>query len=163
MGRSHALAYHRIPGFEICGIVTRSADSRGKLNAELGGGYAEFADFHEALSETKPDAVSISTYPDTHGPYAEAAFDAVFAASDLIAIGALRALQDAKVDVPRQVAVVGFDDIPAASLTNPPLSTVMQDTRRAGELLVETLLRQIAGESAVNSVIPTRLVVRKSG
>jgi predicted dehydrogenase len=76
MGRSHALAYHRIPGFEICGIVTRSAESRGALNAELGGGYAEFADFYEALAETKPDAVSISTYPDTHGPYAEAAFEA---------------------------------------------------------------------------------------
>ena len=91
------------------------------------------------------------------------AFDAIVAASDLIAIGALRALQEAGIDVPRQVAVVGFDDIPAASLTNPPLTTVMQDTRRAGELLVETLLRQIAGDPAANSVIPTRLVVRKSG
>jgi DNA-binding LacI/PurR family transcriptional regulator len=90
-------------------------------------------------------------------------FDAVVAASDLIAIGALRALQDAGVDVPRQVSVVGFDDIPAASLTNPPLTTVMQDTRHAGELLVKSLLAQIAGESAPNVVIPTRLVVRKSG
>jgi DNA-binding LacI/PurR family transcriptional regulator len=89
-------------------------------------------------------------------------FDAVFAASDLIAIGALRALQEAGIDVPRQVSVVGFDDIPAASSTNPPLTTVMQDTRRAGELLVETLLRQIAGDPASNSVIPTRLIVRKS-
>ena len=76
MGRSHALAYHRIPGFEIAGIVTRSPESRAKLNAELGGGYAEFGDFHEALAATKPDAVSISTYPDTHAEYAEAAFDA---------------------------------------------------------------------------------------
>ena len=76
MGRSHALAYHRIPGFEIAGIVTRSPESRAKLNAELGGGYAEFGDFHEALAATKPDAVSISTYPDTHAAYAEAAFDA---------------------------------------------------------------------------------------
>lgn len=76
MGRSHALAYHRLPGFEIVGIVTRSAESRGKLNAELGGGYAEFADYYEALAATQPDAVSISTYPDTHAPYAEAAFDA---------------------------------------------------------------------------------------
>ena len=90
-------------------------------------------------------------------------FDAIVAASDLIAIGALRALQESGVEVPREVAVVGFDDIPAASLTNPPLTTVMQDTRRAGELLVETLLRQIAGDPAKNSVIPTRLVVRKSG
>lgn len=89
-------------------------------------------------------------------------FDAIVAASDLIAIGALRALQDANVEVPRQVAVTGFDDIPAASLSHPPLTTVMQDTRRAGELLVETLLRQIAGDTASNSVIPTKLVVRKS-
>jgi DNA-binding LacI/PurR family transcriptional regulator len=90
-------------------------------------------------------------------------FDAIVCASDLIAIGALRALQDAGIEVPRQVAVTGFDDIPAASLTNPPLTTVMQDTRRAGDLLVETLLRQIAGVQADNSVIPARLVVRKSG
>ncbi len=76
MGRSHALAYHRLDGFEICGIVTRSPESRAKLNDELGGGYATFGDFHEALRETKPDAVSISTYPDTHASYAEAAFDA---------------------------------------------------------------------------------------
>jgi DNA-binding LacI/PurR family transcriptional regulator len=89
-------------------------------------------------------------------------FDAIVAASDLIAIGALRALQESGLDVPQQVSVVGFDDIPAASLTNPPLTTVMQDTRRAGELLVETLLRQIAGDSVNNSVIPTRLMIRKS-
>jgi len=65
--------------------------------------------------------------------------------------------------VPRQVAVTGFDDIPTASLTHPPLTTVMQDTRRAGELLVESLLRQIAGDPVSNSVIPTKLVIRKSG
>ena len=49
MGRSHALAYHKLPGFQIVGLVTRSADSRAKLNAELGGGYAEYGDFHAAL------------------------------------------------------------------------------------------------------------------
>ncbi len=76
MGRSHALAYQQIPGFEICGIVTRSPESRAALNAELGGNYPEFSDFHEALRITKPDAVSISTYPDTHAEYAEAAMDA---------------------------------------------------------------------------------------
>jgi DNA-binding LacI/PurR family transcriptional regulator len=89
-------------------------------------------------------------------------FDAVIAASDLIAIGALRALKEAGVDVPRTVSVTGFDDIPAASLANPPLTTVMQDTSRAGELLVETLLAKIHGHGAGNSVIPARLVVRKS-
>lgn len=76
MGRSHALAYHNIPDFEIVGICTRSPRSREALNEELGGGYALFDDFYKALEETKPDAVSISTYPDTHAPFAKAAFDA---------------------------------------------------------------------------------------
>ncbi len=76
MGRSHALAYHKLPGFQIVGLVTRSAASRAKLNQELGGGYPEFADFHEALKATKPDAVSISSYPDTHAEYTIAALEA---------------------------------------------------------------------------------------
>ncbi len=76
MGRSHALAYHRLDGFEICGIVTRSSESRAALNTELGGHYSEFEEFHKALEETKPDAVSISTYPDTHAEYALAAMEA---------------------------------------------------------------------------------------
>lgn len=76
MGRSHALAYHNISDFEIVGICTRSPKSREALNEELGGGYALFDDFYKALEETKPDAVSISTYPDTHAPFAKAAFDA---------------------------------------------------------------------------------------
>jgi len=76
MGRSHALAYHEMDGFEVCGIVTRSAGSREALNAELGGGYARFGDFYEALEQSKPEAVSISTYPDTHAAYALAAMEA---------------------------------------------------------------------------------------
>ncbi len=71
MGRSHALAYHQISDFDICGIVTRSPKSRGALNAELGGGYEEFSDFYEALEASKPDVVSISTYPDTHAEEVE--------------------------------------------------------------------------------------------
>jgi len=76
MGRSHALSYHEMAGFEICGIVTRSPESRQALNEELGGGYELFGDFETALKQTQPDAVSISTYPDTHAPYALAAMDA---------------------------------------------------------------------------------------
>lgn len=89
-------------------------------------------------------------------------FDAIFAASDLIAIGALRALSEARIDVPGAVSVVGFDDIPAASLANPPLTTVLQDTRLAGEALVETLLHSIRGEPVGHRMLPTRLVVRRS-
>ncbi|WP_338468349.1 LacI family DNA-binding transcriptional regulator [Novosphingobium sp. ZN18A2] len=90
------------------------------------------------------------------------AFDAIFAASDLIAIGAMRALAERGLKVPDDVAVVGFDDIPAASLTAPPLTTVMQDLRGAGELLVETLLASIEDRPAPPSTLPTRLVVRGS-
>src|SRR3546814_2969995 len=61
------------------------------------------------------------------------AVDAIFAASDMIAIGALRALDEAGLVVPDDVAVIGFDDLPAASLSHPPLTTVAQDYHRAGE------------------------------
>jgi DNA-binding LacI/PurR family transcriptional regulator len=70
-------------------------------------------------------------------------FDAIFAASDLIAIGAQRVLADAGPAVPEDVAIVGFDDIPAAGFANPPLTTVVQDIRLAGEALVESVLAQI--------------------
>ena len=89
-------------------------------------------------------------------------FDAILAASDLIAIGALRALQENHIEVPAKVSIVGFDDIPAASLVTPALTTVMQDTRLAGEVLVDTLLRLVRGEPAEGTVLPARLVVRRS-
>jgi DNA-binding LacI/PurR family transcriptional regulator len=89
-------------------------------------------------------------------------FDAVFAVTDLMAIGAIRALSERGIDVPEEVAVAGFDDIPMASFSNPPLTTVMQDTKRAGELLVENLLQQIRGEQASSTLLPARIVVRRS-
>jgi DNA-binding LacI/PurR family transcriptional regulator len=89
-------------------------------------------------------------------------FDAVFAASDLIAFGALRALAEAGLAVPEDVAMVGFDDIPAASLSNPPLTTIAQDYARAGQVLVDTLLRRIASLATEATMLPPRLVVRKS-
>ena len=88
--------------------------------------------------------------------------NAVFAATDLMALGAMRALDEAGLKVPRDVAVVGFDDIPVASVTNPPLTTVAQDTKRAGELLVDTLLHLIKGEPASSVMLPARVVVRRS-
>jgi len=90
------------------------------------------------------------------------AFDAVFCASDLIALGALRALNEAGRSVPGDVALIGFDDIPAASHTHPPLTTVAQDYGRGGAELVDTLIRQIAGEPTENLLLPSRLVVRAS-
>jgi predicted dehydrogenase len=76
MGRSHALAYQHLPDFSIAGLVTRSEASRAPLLAELGGDIPGFNDFSDALRQTRPDAVSISTYPDTHAAYALAAMEA---------------------------------------------------------------------------------------
>lgn len=90
------------------------------------------------------------------------AFDAVFAASDLIAMGVIHALQDRGLAVPRNVAVVGFDDIASAAHFNPPLTTARQDTRLAGELLVGNLIRLIDGETVEPMLIAPRLVVRAS-
>ncbi|MFO1254661.1 MAG: LacI family DNA-binding transcriptional regulator [Sphingomonadaceae bacterium] len=89
-------------------------------------------------------------------------FDAIFAGSDLIAVGAMRALAEMGKAVPRDIAVIGFDDIPAASLTSPPLTTILQDLKIAGELLVETLLAGIEDREMPSKVIPARLVVRAS-
>lgn len=89
-------------------------------------------------------------------------FDAIFAASDLIAIGAMRALNEMGKRVPEDVAVIGFDDIPAASLTSPPLTTIVQDLKSAGELLVETLMAGIEDQPMPSRVIAPRLVVRGS-
>src|SRR3981081_4879491 len=75
-------------------------------------------------------------------------FDGIVAASDLIAIGALHTLQEQHIDVPGKVSIVGFDDIPAATLSNPPLTTVAQDTKLAGEVLVDTVLRRVRNEPA---------------
>ncbi len=77
MGTSHARAYHhRADAFAIVGLVSRGAASRHTLNAALGGRYAEFGDFNDALARTRPDAVCISTYTDTHAAYAIAALEA---------------------------------------------------------------------------------------
>lgn len=72
-GRSHILAYHRLEGFEIAGICTRSPESRATIMKELGTNYPEFNNYETALRESKPDAVCISTYPDTHYKYAKLA------------------------------------------------------------------------------------------
>ncbi len=89
-------------------------------------------------------------------------FDAIFGASDLIAIGAIKALQEHGKRVPEDVAVVGFDNIPTASYTNPPLTTVQQDTKLAGELLVDNILKLIRGEDVSSILMPAKLIIRDS-
>lgn len=75
MGASHAKAYQHVAGFEICGLVS-PGNSKEALNEALGGGQNLYSDYYTALSDSKPDAVCISTYPDTHEAYAIAALEA---------------------------------------------------------------------------------------
>jgi len=75
MGASHARAYHKMPEFEVVGVVSRGPKSREAISKELGG-VPEFSDYYSALSSSKPDVVSINTYPETHASYAKAAIAA---------------------------------------------------------------------------------------
>lgn len=74
MGASHAMAYKLLDGIDICGIVS-TGKSKEVLNEKLGGGYPLFDDYYAALKTTQPDAVCISTYPDTHEAFAIAALE----------------------------------------------------------------------------------------
>ena len=101
MGSSHAMSYHTLDGFEICGLVSQGK-SKEVLNEKLGGGYPMFHDFEIALSSTNPDAVCISTYPDTHESYAIQALEKgchVFVEKPLADTieGAIRVVEAAKV------------------------------------------------------------------
>lgn len=87
---------------------------------------------------------------------------AIFCASDLIAIGAIRAIQANGLKVPDDVAVVGFDDIPMASFSSPALTTVQQNTTLAGEMLVVNLLKLIQAETILQTDIEPKMIVRRS-
>lgn len=89
-------------------------------------------------------------------------FDALFAASDLAAIGAMKALQERGRLIPQDVAVVGFDDLAAAGYASPPLTTVAQDARAAGAALVEALIERIDGCEGESRLLPVTLKIRGS-
>ena len=129
--------------------------------------------YREALSaaglDTDPALQTDAQGPETSGYEATqrlldsgVTFDAIFAASDLIAMGAMRCLRKAGLNVPEDVSVVGFDDIHAASYVSPALTTVRQDTAEAADVLVDKLLRMIDGKEVNSRLLPPTLVVRGS-
>lgn len=85
---------------------------------------------------------------------------AVFAMSDELALGVVRTLRRAGIDVPGQVSVVGFDDHEMAAVAD--LTTIAQPVREQGELAARALLAALAGEQPSGAQLPTRLVVRGS-
>jgi beta-galactosidase len=90
------------------------------------------------------------------------ALDAVFAANDLMAIGALSALHEAGRRVPDDVAVIGFDDIEAAAYTIPPLTTIRAHAADQAQAAVRLLLRQLDGGPISSVILPAELIIRES-
>ncbi|WP_199512698.1 LacI family DNA-binding transcriptional regulator [Nucisporomicrobium flavum] len=88
--------------------------------------------------------------------------DAVFAANDNMAAGALRVLGGSGRSVPGDVAVVGFDDLGIAERTEPPLTTVHQSIQGLGKEMTRLLIGVIAGQERSSIILPTRLVLRES-
>lgn len=140
---------------------------------DMGVGMARLRGYCEALRRA---GVGIDDRLIAYGDFSEAsgaaamrrlvhrnpALDAVFAASDLMAAGAIRALRELGKRVPAEVAVVGFEDSAVARQTQPPLTTVHQAVEGMGREMARLLLTRIAGGPARSTVLDTHLVVRES-
>jgi len=89
---------------------------------------------------------------------------AVFVASDTMAMGALRAINESGLSVPGDLAVVGFDGLPASERSSPPLTTIFQPIPQVGETLIKILLDQINTEAPepIGKLMPTELIIRES-
>jgi DNA-binding LacI/PurR family transcriptional regulator len=93
---------------------------------------------------------------------ADPEIDAVFAASDLTALGAMQTLAERGRTVPGHVAVVGFDDVPEAQLAKPPLTTIRQPIDEVGRTMARVLLGRIRGAAHRTTVLPVAAVRRES-
>jgi DNA-binding LacI/PurR family transcriptional regulator len=142
---------------------------------DMGAGVTRLAGYHEAVRASghpaSDDLVAYGDFSEASGTAAmrkllEARpdLDAVFAASDLMAFGALRALAEAGRRVPEDVAVVGFDDAPVARQSVPPLTTVYQPIEEMGRQMAKLLVARIRREELDKPyvVLDTNLVERES-
>lgn len=140
-----AVGLDRLRGYRKALAVTETPE-RGELVAygDFSAASAEHAVYR--LLDRRPDV------------------DAVFATSDLMATGVLRALRRTGRHVPGDVAVIGFDDAPLARHTSPPLTTVRQPVEDIGARAVQELLALIGGGEAAprQEVLATELIVRAS-
>lgn len=132
---------------------------------------ARYSGFRSAIAEF-PDVteIALNVHLTTERSYHEmAAFldanpppDGIFAASDVIAMSTIRAITEFGMRVPQDVSVVGYDDVSIARHTAPPLTTIRQDVVHGAQLLVDLLIKRIAGEPAQSVMMLPELVVRGS-
>ena len=142
---SHAVGGERLLGYRV-GLEEVGLPSRPEYLAE--------ADFflHSGISAMEK-LLALDERP-----------DAVFAATDVMAIAAMSVIEKAGLSVPADIAIVGFDDVPYATLVSPSLTTVRQDAPAQGIAAAEGVLRMIVDPSAspIELVIPVELIVRES-
>jgi DNA-binding LacI/PurR family transcriptional regulator len=154
-----ALGRRRIASIAGPPDMTAAADRltgyhRGLAHAGLPIGPVAFGDFTRLAGERAMTEL-LARDPD---------IDAVFAANDLMAVGALRVLRASGRRVPEDVAVIGYDDVELAALTEPALTTVHQPVPEQARTMTDLLLRQIEGDPPGAPVLlPVELVVRGSG
>jgi DNA-binding LacI/PurR family transcriptional regulator len=161
-GARQMVGYLKALGRRRIGIITGPLDTPG--------GVDRLAGYRDVLGDAA-DPVLIA-----HGDYTRAAgaaamnhllarapdVDAVFAASDLIASGALSALRQAGRRVPDDVALGGFDDSGIAATSQPAITTIRHPLERISAEMVRLLLAQIDGDPPAAVILPTELVVRES-
>ncbi len=132
--------------------------------------FEGFVEAHRRRGLSWDPALVVDSHFETETAYRETGplivqapdLDGVVAASDLIAISMIRALNDAGRSVPQDVGVVGFDDTPVAAHTNPSLTTIRQDVQSGAVHLVDRVLRLAAGEPTESLELPVELIVRGS-
>ncbi|NUW39198.1 LacI family DNA-binding transcriptional regulator [Nonomuraea rhodomycinica] len=139
---------------------------------DMGVGVDRLAGYRDALlSSGMPELVAYGDFSEESGASAmrellaeHPGLDAVFTASDLMAVGAMRVLKAAGRAIPDDVAVVGFEDSKAAAHTDPPLTTVHQPTEAMGRQMAQLLVARINGEEVRQPVVilDTHLVLRAS-
>lgn len=142
---------------------------------DMAAGLGRLTGYQEAVAKTpsggNPDLIAYGDFSEDSGEAAMRQLlaacpdlDAVFAASDLMAFGALRTLREAGRRVPEDVAVVGFDDAPIARQSDPPLTTVFQPIEEMGRQMAQLLVSRIRGEQRATTTIllDTELIERAS-
>lgn len=163
VGSARAATRHLIErGSKRTAMITGPSDTPG--------GRYRLVGFRKELGDAfDPDLVEEGDYSLESGTKAMAALleraddiDAVFAASDLMAAGAVSALREAGKRIPQDVAVIGFDDSGLASTLRPPLTTMRQPFAEISAEMVSLLLHVIDGGTSKSVTLPTTLVVRDS-
>lgn len=140
-------------------------------HAEMAQRYVGFQQALEESSLNKDEARTLAIDITSHAAYKELnefilanglCFDGIVASSDMVALGALKALKERYINVPNDVAIVGFDDITMAELFHPALTTIAQDTKAAAKAMVDALMERLKDKVVESKMIDITMVQRHS-